>query len=152
MNLFFPLTCIITFMWGSAYVLPRFFTHISPILIQLLNGIFVTCFATLYFICFYGTSVGIEWNKLSWNVVGWISLYSFFSCTASVLYFYVSQLPNTSLSILTAITSCYFLITSLWLMLLYQDYKNFILSRFISSLLLVSSGVILFAFSKNNLS
>jgi drug/metabolite transporter (DMT)-like permease len=73
-------------------------------------------------------------------LINFIALYSYYSAV---------QLPNAPLSIITAGSSCYPVITMIILCIFYQEYKIISLSYALPGIFCVVLGCILLAFSSN---
>jgi hypothetical protein len=145
-----------TILWGAGYSFLRPTGDVNPLVSQILfgGGTFV-CNLTVMGIWAAVTGDGdslttfVEpWQALfrhrqSWFLLGYVLCNSF----AGLAYLYASTLPDVPLSVLTALTAAYPLVTTVILFAVFQEFEKIDLRLAIPGIIVTATGCALLALS-----
>ena len=143
-----------TLLWGTSYSLLKPIGLMSPLILQCLTGFGQILLGSIVLII----SFSGNWNEIkkTWQIsldsntkILLLITYILLNFIASNCYLRATQLPNVSIAIITSISSCYPIITTLLAILFYNEAKNISLSWAIPGFFFNTLGCILLAFSKN---
>ncbi len=140
-----------TVLWGGTYALLKPAGAVSPFVTNVIVGAlgFVT---GLLGLAVESRSDPSRFNA-AWLDLGidnrWIYIlgYSVANVVAAYLYLYATQLPGVQISVLTAMTSCYPLVTTLLCFLFFAEWKRVRLALAVPGLALATASCILLAMS-----
>lgn len=143
-----------TLLWGVGYVFLKPVKDVNPMIIQTMFG-FGSGLCNVLAMAMWsaytsqsGAPFVEAWtsfaaNETSLNLIGYVMCHML----AGLLFVIASQLENVPLSILTAMTSAYPVVTTVLVFVLFEEYKTVRLDYAVSGLVLTVTGCTLLALS-----
>lgn len=149
MALWFVLAILSAIVYGAAYPILHYLKDINVCLIQSTYGL-----TTLAVGCF---SIAVSGSITQDSLDAWTSgtsiglLLAYCACLIAGNYLYLAavQSPGAQVSVVTAMSSAYVVITLLLAFAIYQEYKNLNLYIAIPCILAITGGAVGLAFSGN---
>lgn len=146
-----------TILWGSGYAfLKPLGEGTNPFVSQILFGVGTTIsnlVAMMIWAAFTGdddfkTTFIVPWENFfrtreSWYLLGYVLCNSF----AGLVYLYASTLPEVRLSVLTAFTAAYPLVTTIILFVAFREFDKIDLRLAIPGIIVTATGCALLALS-----
>ena len=145
-----------TVLWGSGYAFLKPAGEVNALVNQILFGA-GSCVLSLIVMGIWACATGdgdstttflepwraLARNKSSWYLVGYVVC----NCGAGLAYLYASTLPDVTLSILTAFTAAYPLVTSIILFATFREFDKIDLRLAIPGIIVTATGTALLALS-----
>jgi drug/metabolite transporter (DMT)-like permease len=135
--------------WGVAFAcLKPLSDHLSPFFLQ-----FLTCVvgSVIHGLILWGegtfTDSWILWSSSKW-LAGWSIAYTLFSLIGTLCYLFGSQVTNASLSVLTALTSVYPVVTIFIMFIWSHEIQQLKLPFALPGILFCLVGAVLLAFAR----
>src|SRR5579872_704268 len=97
---------------GSAYVFLGFMNDLSPFVIQLIYAAYMATTSLASIGVVYKDKYADAFKPITGRLFGFATGYSLLSVVGTIIYLYDAQLPGVSISVLTAISSCYNVVTT----------------------------------------
>jgi|SRR5581483_4532842 len=135
--------------WGTSYVFLGQLSQarLSPFVSQLIYGGYMMA-SSLVLIASIDEAA---FDILTWRLFGIATAYSLLSIAGSLAYLYGARLPNASSSLLTAISSCYNVVTLIGnLLFLPGEIDKIDLRYALSGTGLICAGIVLLAYSRRS--
>lgn len=136
------------FLWGVAYVFlhPVSAFGVNPYVVQVIFGLCTVFVNGLALLVSSWSHLLFEWKPLqNVSICFYIMGYSLCLTVGGLLYFLATKIPGVQSSILTAVTSCYFLVTIAFAWPLFQEYLRLNLYFAVPGVLLCTTGIVLLA-------
>jgi len=116
-----------TLFWGGGYsALRKFSSSLSPYVIQVVNGSYLLVCNLIALAIVTKTTEGFAASFLNMTLAlfGYLSIYCVSGVIGSFFYLYAANLPNVPISLLTAYTSCYPLVTIVINFCVWREYEQ----------------------------
>lgn len=130
-------------LWGLAYVVLPALSGVSPYVINVYSNAIGVCLNVIV-----GVSVGnFDWSTISSLNYGLLTVYAIPVNAGSILYLLALKQPDAPSAVITALSSCYYAISVIGIIVVYQQFERLRLTFAISGILCSIAGTILLSFS-----